>query len=252
MDLDGKAALVVGGSGGLGRVVAGRLASAGARVTITFRSGHERAAAVAEDLRAAGAMVETARIDVTDETSIADCLDHAVRAMGGLDILVHAAGIARGATPVAVGDLEGFTSETFDRLIAVNLRGPFLLARAAAPYLAAGEGGRIVNIGSTIGLGRWGAEYPYSISKASVVPLTRYLAQTLGPEVLVNCVAPGLMEGTVMSADAPEDFVTRWRDAAASGRTTSLDDVAEQVLACCRTDTMTGQTVIVDGGLNFH
>lgn len=252
MILDGKAALVVGGSGGLGRAVAGRLADAGAKVTITYRSGHERAAAVAEDLRTRGAEVETARIDVTDEALVADCIDHAVSAMGGLDIVVNAAGIARSATPVAAGDLEAFTTEAFDRLVAVNLRGPFLVARAAAPHLAAGEGGRIVNIGSTIGLGRWGAEYPYSIAKASVVPLTRYLAETLGPEVLVNCVAPGLMEGTMMSADAPEDFVGRWREAAASAKTTSVDDVAEQVLTFCRADSVTGQTLVLDGGLNFH
>jgi len=85
-----------------------------------------------------------------------------------------------------------------------------------------------------------------------VVGVTLFLAAALAPEVRVTCVAPGLMEGTQMSGGAPDAFVSRWRDASMLGATTSLDDVVEQTLAFCRAQTVTGQTLIVDGGLTFR
>jgi len=164
-------------------------------------------------------------------------------------IVLEFAGAGSTAQP---GDIESLTPEIFDLMLSVNLRGPFLVARAAAPYLrAAPEGGRIVLIGSTIAMGRWGAAYPFAPSKAALAPLTRYLAATLSPEIAVNCVAPGLMENTGLSAGASQDFVASWRDAAALRKTTSPADVAAHVRTFCRSGSATGQVLVVDGGLNF-
>ena len=159
--------------------------------------------------------------------------------------------MATGDHDLPPGDLEAFTPEIWDEMMAVNLRGPYLVARAAADHLRRSQWGRIVNIGSTLGLGDWYMDRAFATSKAAVVPLTRYLAASLAPDVSVNCVAPGLMVETGLGSGGSDEFVQRWRDRSALGVTTSVDDVASQVVSLCKSGTITGQTVVVDGGINF-
>ncbi|MEM1430414.1 MAG: SDR family oxidoreductase [Pseudomonadota bacterium] len=254
-DLTPPVAFVIGGSGTLGGLVCRRLAEAGCDVVIGHRPAGEgvlRAQAVRAQVETAGRAVRTVGIDVADPASVDAATDAAAAAFGRLDILVVASGIARAAAPVPPGDIAAFTPDLWDTLIAVNLRGPFLAARAAAPYLrAAPGGGRIVLVGSTVGMGRWGALYPFAPSKAAIAPLTRYLAATLAPDIAVNCVAPGLMEGTGLSSGASESFVAEWREAAALQRTTDPVDVAAQICAFALGGSATGQTLLIDGGLTF-
>jgi 3-oxoacyl-[acyl-carrier protein] reductase len=252
MTRDRPAALVVGGSGTLGRAIATGLAADGHDVAVGFAGGEARAEETAEAIAATGARAATVRLDVTDPRSVTEGVAGAVAAFGRLDAVVVSSGIARAGSTAQPGDIESLTPEIFDLMLAVNLRGPFLVARAAAPHLrAAPGGGRIVLIGSTVGMGRWGAEYPFAPSKAALAPLTRYLAATLAPDIAVNCVAPGLMENTGLSAGASEGFVSSWRDAATLRKTTSPADVAAHVRAFCASGSATGQVLVVDGGLNF-
>ena len=85
-----------------------------------------------------------------------------------------------------------------------------------------------------------------------MAPLTRFLAAALAPEVTVNCVAPGLMEGTLMSGGAPEEYIAAWRERAVLGATTSIEDVVAHVVTFCKSESVTGQVLVIDGGIHFH
>lgn len=251
MELSGGLAFVTGGSGGLGSAICQALAGAGAHVAVGYHHGEERAHQVAETVRGFGGKAFAVQIDISDpdhiEASVADAAEH----LGGLDILINNAATTRRPDDDD-GTLSAITADYWDAMAAANLRGPFLVARAAEAHLRAFGWGRIVNIGSTIGQGQHGAGLPFSVSKAGIAPLTRFLAVRLAPEILVNCVAPGLMLGTGLTQNASDDFANSWRAAALTGKTTGIDDVARQVLLCCTTKTMTGQVITVDGGIHLN
>jgi len=197
------------------------------------------------------------RIDQADATSIEAAVDQVTSEMGGLDILVNNAGIATGGHNVPPGDLEAFTPEIWDEMMAVNVRGPYLIARAAADHLRASKWGRIVNIGSTLGHGDWYQDRVFAPSKAAVLPLTRFLAAALAPDVTVNCVAPGLMVGTGLGGSGPtpggeNTAYDTWRERAALKTFTEIDDVAAQVVHFCKSSTITGQSIGIDAGIHFH
>ena len=259
MEILGSKALVTGGGGGLGQKISLALAEAGADVAITYAANSANAEETCRAIDALGRNSRSVEMDVRDAQSVSDAVDHVRNIFGGIDIVINNAGKTRitpdGQTePVTApyGDIEALTPEIWDGLMAINMRGPFLVARAAAPYLKKSRRGRIVNIGSTIGFSPMESGYPFAMSKAGAVPLTRYLAATLAPDVLVNCVAPGLMLGTGLTRGASEEYIQGWRDRAVLKTTTSLDDVAQQVLQFCRSDTVTGQTIVIDGGVSFH
>jgi 3-oxoacyl-[acyl-carrier protein] reductase len=252
MDISGSVAFVTGASGGLGAHVCRQLSDHGAKIAVGYRNGHDRAAALCEDLRGGGGTARPVRVDVTDPSSVATCIESIEDQFGALDILINNAGMASGGHSIAPGDLEAFTPAIWDEMIGVNLSGPYYLTRAAAPLLRSSHWGRVVNVGSTIGHGTWGGSAAYAPSKGAMVSLTRFLAAALAPDVTVNCVSPGLMEGTQMSGGAPDAFVASWRDRAALNRTSALEDVAQQIVSFCRNASVTGQEVIVDGGIHFH
>ncbi|QIG97116.1 SDR family NAD(P)-dependent oxidoreductase [Bradyrhizobium sp. 6(2017)] len=145
-------------------------------------------------------------------------------------------------------ELDALTPEIWDRILETNLRGPFLLARGFASELRRHKAGRIVNIASIAGVAPGGSSIAYAVSKAALIHLTHCLAVTLSPEVTVNCVAPGLVEGTRMAERVPEAMRQMARAQSVLGQTGSVDDIAQLVVAYCRMDSVTGQTIVVDGG----
>ena len=251
MELSGSVALVSGGSGGLGAEICRQLAGNGASVIVGYRKGADRADAVCQSLLDDGHKSKAVRLDHTDTASIKDCIDQIIADFGALDILVNNAGMASGGHSLPAGDLDAFTPDIWSQMLEVNMSGPYYLTRAAAPHLRRSDWGRVVNLSSTIGHGTWGAAAAYAPSKAAVIPLTRFLAAALAPDVTVNCVSPGLMEGTQMSGGAPEAYVAGWRDRSLMKSTTLIEDVARQVLLFCKSPSVTGQTAIVDGGIHF-
>ncbi|MEM0978315.1 MAG: SDR family NAD(P)-dependent oxidoreductase [Pseudomonadota bacterium] len=250
MSLKGYTAFVTGGAGGLGRSICTGLAAAGAHVAIGYKSSAKQAEALAQELTETGLHAKAIPINMQDAQSIETAIAEAVAQFGSLDILVNNAGVAMAGHDVPPGDLEAFTPDIWDELMSVNIRGPYLASRAAAPHLTASQLGRIVNIGSTIGHGTWYADRAFHPSKAMMVPLTHFLAASLAPDVCVNCVNPGLMVGTGLGGPGG-DYEAVWKEPALLNRTTSILDVAQQVVTLCQSEGITGQSIAVDGGINF-
>ena len=252
MHLTNAVALITGGSGGLGSCICKLLAEEGVNVAVGYLGGKDRAEAVRGEIEGIGRKAMSVKIDQIDPKSIETGVALVAEEMGGLDLLINNAAIAMGGHTVAPGDLEAFTPEIWDEMMAINVRGPYLVTRAAAPFLRASSWGRVVNIGSTLGHGDWYQDRAFTPSKAAVIPLTRFLAASLAPDVTVNCVSPGLMVDTGLGSGGPEELVQGWCKRAVLGVTTSVDDVAGQVVYLCKTSTVTGQSIVVDGGVHFN
>jgi 3-oxoacyl-[acyl-carrier protein] reductase len=250
MDLNGAVALVTGGNGGLGQRICHALAKEGAHIAVMYAQSRDQAEGVARDL-AARYQVNAAAFgcDITDDAAIARLVAEVTARFGRLDILVNDAAYNK-AIPFA--DLDSLTNEVWDRIMAVNLTGPMRLSKAVAPVMKAQGRGRIVNIASVAGLSPTGSSIAYAVAKAGLIHLTRCMAVAMAPEVLVNCVAPGLLEGTRATANLRPEQVERSAAGALLKKAADKEDCADMVVTMCRTETMTGQTVVIDAGRIFH
>jgi len=246
MDLASRTALVTGGSGDIGGAIARALAIAGADVAISYLGHKDGAAATMDAVRAAGRRSLAVQLDQRDPAAIDGAVDRVVGEMGRVDILVNNAAWNIG---IRFSDLAALTTDVWDRIMDTNLRGPYLLARALAPHLRKHGAGRIVNIASVGGLYPASSSIAYSASKAGLIHLTRCLAVALAPDVTVNCIAPGLVEGTRMAQRLPDDVVHTAKSQAVLARVASAQDIAAQVVTFCRAESVTGQVLVIDGGV---
>ena len=249
MDLHGRAALVTGGSGDLGRATCEALARAGCDVAIGYVGNLDGAMATARAVEKLGRRACAVQLDQADAGAIDAAVGRAAAELGRLDVLVNNAAWNIG---IPFADLDGLTVEIWDRIFDTNVRGPFQLARAAAAHMKAAGGGRIVNVASVAGLKPDGSSIAYAASKAALIHLTRCLAVALAPSITVNCVAPGLIEGTRMAQRLPQAVADRARQGAVLGRTAAVEDIAEQIVTFCRAASITGQVLVLDGGAFFH
>lgn len=250
MDLRGKVALVTGGNGGLGQRICHALAREGADIAVMYARSREEAEGVAADLAAAhGVRAAAFGCDITDPAAVARLVDSVTHGFGRIDVLVNDAAYNKA---IPFPDLDALSEEVWDRIMAVNLTGPMRLIKAVAPVMKAQGRGRIVNIASVAGLGPTGSSIAYAVSKAGLIHLTRCMAVALAPETLVNCVAPGLLEGTRATANLRPEQIERSAATSLLKKAADKEDCAEMVVAMCRTETMTGQTVVIDAGRVFH
>ena len=249
MDLKGRVAFVTGGSGGIGSSIVQALAMAGVDVVVGFNGNHAAALDICAAVKTLGQRAEAVQIDQADPGSAEAGVNRAADSFGRLDILINNAAWNIG---IPFADLDALTVEIWDKIFATNARGPFVLARAAARHMRNQGAGRIVNIASVGGLIPAGSSIAYSCSKAALIHLTRCLAVALGPEITVNCVAPGLVEGTRMAERLPEAVIRMSKERAVLKRIASAGDIAQQVVAFCRSDSVTGQVLNIDGGMHFH
>jgi 3-oxoacyl-[acyl-carrier protein] reductase len=250
MELKGAVALVTGGNGGLGQRICHALAKQGVHIAAVYAQSREQAEGVAREL-ASRYQVNAAAFgcDITEGAAIDALIGRVLERFGRLDILVNDAAYNKS---VPFADLDNLTLELWDKIMAVNLTGPLRLIKAAAPVMKAQKQGRIVNISSVAGLGPTGSSIAYAVSKAGLNHLTRCMALALAPETLVNCVAPGLLEGTRATANLAPEHLERATSGALLKKAADKDDCAAMVVAMCRTETMTGQTVVIDAGRIFH
>ena len=206
MDLNGKVAMVTGGSGDIGAAICEALAEAGCDIALTYVGNTAGAEETAAAVAAAGRRAHQVALDQRDEASIDAAVADVIGTFGRCDILVNNAAWNIG---IPFRQMRPLDADTWDRVLETNLRGPFLLSRALAEHLRAGDGGRIVNIASVGGLNPGSSSIAYSCSKAGLIHLTHCLAVALAPEISVNCVAPGLVEGTRMALRLPDEVVRR-------------------------------------------
>jgi 3-oxoacyl-[acyl-carrier protein] reductase len=246
MELGNRIAFVTGGSGDIGGAICEALAAAGCDVALSYVGNTAGAERTADAVTALGRRAHLIALDQRDESSIDAAAADVVAHFGGCDILVNNAAWNIG---IPFPQLDLLDGATWDRVLETNLRGPFLLSRALAGSLAAGDGGRIVNIASVGGLSPGSSSIAYSCSKAGLIHLTHCLAVAMAPAVSVNCVAPGLVEGTRMAQRLPDAVAAGARRQAVLGKVGSAADIADATVMLCRADTITGQTIVVDGGM---
>jgi len=249
MQLKGKVALVTGGNGGLGQRICHALARAGSDVAVVCAQSRDAAQAVAAQLKSTGVRAEAMTCDVTSPAQVQGLVSRVLETFGRVDLLINDAAYNKW---IPFNDLDALTYEEWQKIIAVNLTGPMLCIKAVAPAMQRQGGGRVVNIASVAGLAPSGSSIAYAVSKAGLVHLTRCMAVGLAPGILVNCVAPGYLEDTRATANLDPAYRQRARDAALLKRAADKDDVANQVVALCQTDSITGQTLVIDAGRFFH
>jgi 3-oxoacyl-[acyl-carrier protein] reductase len=250
MDLRGAVALVTGGNGGLGQRICHALAKEGAHTAVMYAQSKDQAEGVARDL-ASHYQINAAAFacDITDSAAVDKLVADVTARFGRLDILINDAAYNKS---VAFTDLDNLTRELWDKIMAVNLTGPMCMTKAVAPIMKAQGRGRIVNIASVAGLGPTGSSIAYAVSKAGLIHLTKCMAVAMAPETLVNCVAPGLLEGTRATANLRPEVVERNAASSLLKKPADKDDCADMVVTMCRTETMTGQTIVIDSGRTFH
>ena len=249
MELRGSVSLVTGGNGGLGRRISRALAAAGSNVAVVCRTSREDAEGVASGLQQLDVEAEAFQADVTVQEEIKALYERVLARFGRIDVLVNNAAYNES---VAFKDLDGLTPDLWEKILHANATGPFLCTREIAPIMKRQGGGRIINISSVAGFTPTGSSIAYAVSKSALNHLTRCMAVALAPEVLVNCVAPGLMEGTRMTTRLAPTQVQNALAGALLGKAADRDDVADQVVTFARTDSTTGQTLVIDAGRFFH
>ncbi|MCI5131117.1 MAG: 3-oxoacyl-ACP reductase FabG [Candidatus Electrothrix sp. EH2] len=245
MSLDGKIALVTGGSRGIGRAICLKLAAQGATIGINYVSNSDAAEEVLTQITAQGGKGFITGFDVADSTAVQKAIKELTAEQGGLDILVNNAGITRDGLMARMKD------DDWDAVLNTNLKGAFTCSKAAMRAMMKKRWGRIINISSVIGFLGNAGQVNYASAKAGLVGLTKSMARELaGRQVTVNCVAPGYI-ATDMTADLPEDIQKKIMTAIPLGTLGSPDDVAGAVayLASEESGYMTGQTLHVNGGM---
>jgi 3-oxoacyl-[acyl-carrier protein] reductase len=249
-DLSGKAALVTGAGSGIGLATAEAFARCGATVALNHLSDDPRGPAQVERLKSQGARIVAAPGDVSRPGEAEKMVTRAVDALGRLDFLVNNAGTPATPTPIPFSDLDALTEEFWSKILTTNLIGPFRCAHTAVPALKAARGA-ICNTASIAGVMGSGSSIPYATSKAGLINLTRSLARTLAPEIRVNAVAPGFVDSP-WNKDWPADRKAASIERTPLKRACKPEDIAETIFFLCAGGAMiTGQTIIVDGGLTL-
>jgi 3-oxoacyl-[acyl-carrier protein] reductase len=241
--LDGRVALVTGGSKGLGAATARLFAAAGARVVVTFASDAEAAEGLIASLPGAGH--RASRTPAQDTQAVARLVAAIGASEGRLDILVNNAGSTR---VIPHADLDALDDAFFDFVLAVNLRGPFATVRACRPLLAASGHGLVVNVGSVSGVRGGGSNIAYAAAKAGLHAMTMSLARALAPSIRVVAVAPSLMATPMSAMWTPAQRAQRIASNPLR-RVAEPEEVAAVIVGLATTMTFVNGTVItVDGG----
>lgn len=239
-----RVALITGGGTGVGRATTLQLAERGFHVAINYSRSAGDADQTALEAREKGVKAITVACDVADDGQVRAMIERCRSEFGRLDVVVNNAGTTHF---VQHTDLEAMTEEKWDNILAVNLKGPFFVSRAAIPLLRASGGGSIVNVASVAGVAGSGSSIAYAASKGGLITLTKSLAKAFAPDIRVNAVCPGVIVSRWL--EGHEDMVEAALKITPLKQASSTDDIADVVtFLACDAGMMTGQALIVDGG----
>ena len=242
---EAKTALVTGASKGIGRGIALRLAEMGVNVAVNYNSSAEAASRVEAEVKDAGVESLTVQADVSDLAQVKAMVDRVQKEWGHVDILVNNAGI------IADGLLVRMSDDSWERVIDTNLNGTFYCTRAALRTMLRRRWGRIINIGSVVGLRGNPGQTNYTASKAGIIGFTKALAKEVATRnITVNTVTPGYLE-TETTAVLTDEQKAYWLSVIPQGHFGEVDDIAHLVayLASDKAKYITGQAISVDGGM---
>ena len=247
MKLQGKVALITGSSRGIGEVIARRLATEGIRVAINYRTSEDAANRVVQSIIGSGGEAFAVGADVSQEQEARSLLERVLEQWQQLDILVNNAGITRDRL------LMRMTSDEWDEVLNVNLRGAYLCVKFALPHMVRQRHGRIINISSVVGLAGNAGQANYAASKAGLIGFTKAIAREIASRnITVNALAPGYIT-TEMVEKLPEEVKKQILARIPLGRFGEPEDVAETVTFLCSDEAgyITGQVITIDGGLTM-
>ncbi len=243
--IEGKTALVTGASKGIGRAIALRLAESGAKVAVNYNSSADAASEVAQSIIDGGGEAMAVHADISDLKQVTAMIEQVSEKLGDVDVLVNNAGIIRDQLLVRMSD------DSWDQVISVNLNGTFYCTRAVLRKMMSNRWGRVINIGSVVGLRGNPAQTNYTAAKAAVIGFTKALAKEVATRnITANVVTPGYFE-TETTSILTQKQKDHWESLIPQGRFGEVDDVAHMVafLADEKAKYITGQVISVDGGL---
>ncbi len=252
MNLQGAVAIVTGSSSGVGAASARLLAGKGCRVLVNCARSVEAGERVVAECQALGADAALCQADISIDSDCRRLAAAALERWRRIDVLVNSAATTK---YVSHYDLEGLTSEDFVRIFSVNTLGPFQMARAVAPHMRARGEGAIVNVSSTAGLRGTGSSIAYGVSKAGLNVLTQSLARVLAPEIRVNAVCPGFIQGRWLKSalgEGYEEHKAHWEKASPLRKAATPEEVAATILWLVESAVLiTGQTIVADAGMTL-
>ncbi|HEX5104891.1 MAG TPA: SDR family oxidoreductase [Pirellulaceae bacterium] len=239
-----KVALITGGGTGVGRSTTLQLAQRGYNVAVNYSRSQDEAEATAAEAGEHGVRSIAVACDVSDDLQVRAMVEQCRREFGRLDVLVNNAGTTHFVPHTS---LEELTEDKWDRILAVNLKGPFFVSRAAIPLMQASGGGSIVNVASVAGVAGSGSSIAYAASKGGLITMTKSLAKAFAPQIRVNAVCPGVIISRWL--EGHEDMVEAALKITPLKRASSTDDIADVIVfLACDAGMMTGQALVVDGG----
>jgi 3-oxoacyl-[acyl-carrier protein] reductase len=239
-----KAALITGGGTGVGRAATLQLAARGYDVAINYSRSEDDAESTAGEAREKGVRAICVQCDVADDRQVRAMIDRCKTEFGRLDVVVNNAGTT---FFVKHTELEELTEAKWDRILAVNLKGPYFVSRAAIPLMRSRGGGSIVNVASVAGVAGSGSSIAYAASKGGLITMTKSLARSFAPDIRVNAVCPGVIISRWL--EGHEDMVEAALKITPLKRASTTDDIADVVtFLACDAGMMTGQALVVDGG----
>src|SRR5579859_2805813 len=245
-DKANKVALVTGSATGIGRACALRFAEAGFHVVVNYSKSETDARETLALVEACGVRGVLVQCDVGSDAAVRDMLHTVDREFGRLDVLVNNAGTT---WFIDHKNLEEMTEEKWDRILQVNLKGPFFCVRAAVPLMKKSGGGAVVSVSSIAGLSGEGSSIAYAASKGALNTMTRSLARALGPEIRVNAVCPGPVDTRWLRAVMSQEELEKRISHFPMQRPALPEDIADAVIyLATATSLTTGQCLVVDGG----
>ena len=244
-ELEGKVALITGSISGIGKAIAEKYASDGCSVVINSFIEPERGHALVETLPDAIYV----QADVSTKQGADALVDAALERWGRVDIVVNNAGTTK---EIPHSDLDAVTGEVWDHILKLNVVGAWYMAQSAAPHLTATGDGSIVNIASVAGIRPMGSSIPYGVSKAALAHMTVMLASTMGPEVRVNAIAPGVVDTTFLSQATYSTLVDNAHNLAPLARVAQPSEIAHAAHFLVTASYTTGTVLPVDGGLHLR